>query len=147
MLQKQISVFIENKRGRLAEVTKVLGDNGIDMSAICIADTTDFGILRIIVDKPDLAEKVLKDDGYAVSITEVIALSIEDKPGGLSTALRVLEEYTINIEYMYAFIRKNAQRATVIVRVDKPSDAIEKLKSSSINLLTSAELNNMSENG
>ncbi|MDR3120150.1 MAG: acetolactate synthase [Clostridiales bacterium] len=142
MLQKQISVFIENKRGRLAEVTKVLGDNGVDLAALCIADTTDFGILRVIVDKPDLAEKVLKEGGFAVSITEVIALSIDDKPGGLATALRVLEEYAINIEYMYAYVRKNSNKATVIVRVDKPSDAIEKLKDSSVSLMTSADLQN-----
>ena len=143
MLQKQISVFIENKCGRLAEVTKVLGDNDIDMSALCIADTTDFGILRIIVDKPDLAEKVLKENGYAVSITEVVALSVEDKPGGLSAALLALNEVGINIEYMYAFVRKNAQRATVIVRVDKPGEALEKLKNTSVSLLTCEELNSI----
>ena len=142
MLQKQISVFVENKRGRLAEVTGALGDNGIDMSALCIADTADFGVLRIITDKPDLAEKVLKDCGYAVSITEVIAIAVEDKPGGLAAALRVLDEHGINIEYMYAFFRKNAQTATVIVRVDNPAEAIEKLKNSTINMLSSAELNN-----
>lgn len=143
MLQKQISVFIENKRGRLAEVSKVLGDNNIDMSAICIADTTDFGILRIIVDKPDLAAKILKGCGFAVSITEVIAISIEDKPGGLAQALGILSEYDVNIEYMYAFVRKNAQLATVIVRVEKPAEAMEKLKGSPLNLLTSEDLSNI----
>ena len=141
MLQKQISVFIENKPGRLAEVTGILGENGIDMSALCIADTADYGILRLIADKPDLAEKALKSKGYAVNITEVIAISVEDKPGGLAAALRVLDECGINIEYMYAFFRKNAQNATVIVRVDKPAEAIEKLKNTSVITLTSDELN------
>jgi len=145
MLQKQISVFIENKRGRLADVTKRLGANGIDISALCIADTTDFGILRIIVDKPDLAEKVLKEDGFAVSITEVIAMSIEDQPGGLAKALKVLDEYDINIEYMYAYLRKNCDKAMVIVRVDRPMDAIEKLKDSSIHLLTADDIDELND--
>jgi len=135
MLQKQISVFIENKRGRLAEIVKALGDNDIDMSALCIADTADFGILRLIVDKPEHAEKVLKDNGHAVSITDVIAISVEDKPGGLAEALTVLNDYEINIEYMYAYIRKNTNKATVIVRVDKPAEAIEKLKTSALEIL------------
>ena len=135
MLQKQISVFIENKRGRLAEIVKALGDNNIDMSALCIADTADFGILRLIVDKPEHAEKVLKDNGHAVSITDVIAISVEDKPGGLAEALTVLNDYEINIEYMYAYIRKNTNKATVIVRVDKPAEAIEKLKTSALEIL------------
>ena len=140
MLQKQISVFIENKSGRLAEITNVLGDNDIDMSALCIADTTDFGILRVIVDKPDRAEAVLKEKGYAVSITDVIALSVEDKPGGLASALRVFDDYKINIEYMYAFVRKNAQNAIVIVRVGDPAGAIDKLKNTSLCLLTDDDL-------
>ena len=143
MLQKQISVFIENKKGRLADVTRKLGECGVDLNALCIADTTDFGVLRLIVDKPDAAEKALKEDGFAVSITEVIAMSVTDEPGGLAKALQILDEYDINIEYMYAYFRKNSNNATVIVRADKPIDAIEKLKDSSIHLLSSAELNGL----
>ena len=143
MLQKQISIFVENKRGRLAEITKVLGDNDIDMRALSIADTTDFGILRIIADKPDLAEKVLRDEGFAVSITEVIALSVEDKPGGLASALCVFDEHDINIEYVYHFISKKTGRAAIIVRVDNPAEVFEKLKGTSLNLLTSTDLENI----
>ena len=86
MLVKQISVFLENKSGRLAEVTKILGDNKIDISALSIADTTDFGILRLIVNKPEMAETVLKDNGYTVSCTSVIAIAVVDEPGGFWTA-------------------------------------------------------------
>jgi len=143
MLQKQICVFIENKKGRLAEVTKVLGDNGVDMTALSIADTTDFGILRLIVDKPDEAEKALKENGFTVSTTEVIALSVEDKPGGLAIALSILGNLDINIEYMYAFLRRNSKTAVVIVRVEKPHEAIEKIRASEITLLTEAELNSL----
>ena len=141
MLEKQISVFIENKRGRLAEITKTLGDNGVDMCALCVADTKDFGVLRIIVDKTEFAVKVLKDAGYAVNITEVIAIAVEDRPGGLAAALGILDECEINIEYMYHFISKDAKRATVIIRVDKPAEAVEKLKSASPDLLADINRN------
>ena len=143
MLQKQISVFVENKKGRLAAVTKVLGDNGIDLSALSIADTTDFGILRLITDKPDEAEKTLRDNGFTVSITEVIAISVYDKPGGLAEALEILDNLDINIEYMYAFLRKNSKMATVIVRVTNPTEAIEKIRPTSICLLSSDDLKKM----
>ena len=135
MLQKQISVFIENKRGRLADVTKCLGENGIDLSALSIADTTDFGILRLIVDKPEQAERALRDGGFAVSVTEVIALTVDDKPGGLADALRVIDECDINIEYMYAFNKRFEDKAAVILRVDKPTDALARLSCAAADLL------------
>jgi len=128
MIHRQISVFIENKQGRLADITQVLGDNDIDIGALCIADTKDFGILRVIVDKPDLAEKVLKNEQYAVSITEVLAISVDDKPGGLAAALRILGDCEINIEYMYHYARKNENKASMILRVNDPAEAIERLK-------------------
>lgn len=140
MLQKQISVFLENKRGRLAEITTILGENDIDMGAICVADTADFGILRIIADKPDLAAKLLKEKGFAVSITEVIAISVDDRPGGLAAALRTLDEYEINIEYMYHYVRKNERRATMIIRVGQPAEALEKLKNAPLDLRTDGNI-------
>ena len=120
MLVKQISIFLENKSGRLAEVTKVLGENNIDISALSIADTTDFGILRLIVNNPDKAEKVLKDNEFTVSCTSVIAIAVEDTPGGLAKALSILEEESIGIEYMYAFVGKADDEALVIIRVENP---------------------------
>ena len=143
MLQKQISVFIENKRGRLAEITRILGENGVDMRALCIADTADFGILRIIADKTDLAVKVLKAKGFAVSITDVVALAVEDKPGGLAAALAVFDECDINIEYMYHFIRNKSEMATIIARVDNPEEAIIKLGNTTLQLLSSSDLNSL----
>lgn len=137
MLIKQISVFLENKSGRLAEVTKVLGDNNIDISALSIADTTDFGILRIIVSDPQKAEKVLKENEFTVSCTNVIAIAIEDKPGGLSKALSIIEAESIGIEYMYAFVGKASDGALVIIRVENPDKAVEILTKNNIKVLSS----------
>jgi len=137
MLIKQISVFLENKSGRLAEVTKILGENNIDISALSIADTTDFGILRLIVNNPDMAEKVLKENEFTVSTTNVIGIAVEDKPGGLNKALSVLEKSDIGIEYMYAFVGKAADEAMVIIRVDDSDKAIETLQNNGIKVLSS----------
>lgn len=137
MLIKQISVFLENKSGRLAEVTKVLGQNNIDISALSIADTTDFGILRLIVNNPDMAEKVLKDNQFTVSSTNVIAVGVEDKPGGLHKALGVLENNDTGIEYMYAFVGKTSDEALVILRVDDSDKAIDILTNNGIEVLSS----------
>ena len=137
MLIKQISVFLENKSGRLAEVTKVLAQNNIDISALSIADTTDFGILRLIVSNPDMAEKVLKDNEFTVSSTNVIAIGVEDKPGGLYKALGVLEKSEIGIEYMYAFVGKTSDEALVIIRVDDSDKAIDILAKNGIKVLSS----------
>ena len=106
MLVKQISVFLENKSGRLAEVTRTLASNNIDISALSIADTTDFGILRLIVNDPETAESVLNQNGFTVSCTSVIAVSVADKPGGLAVALDILDSEGFGIEYLYALCRQ-----------------------------------------
>jgi hypothetical protein len=135
MLIKQISVFLENKSGRLAEVTRTLAENNIDICALSIADTTDFGILRLIVNKPEEAEKVLSDHEFTVSCTNVIAIGVEDKPGGLAGALDILEQNSISIEYMYAFVGKSGNEAFVILRVENPDEALETLKKCNIQIL------------
>lgn len=140
MLVKQISVFLENKSGRLAEVTKILGDNGIDIGALCIADTTDFGILRLIVDKPIDAERALSENGFTVSCTNVIAIAVDDKPGGLAAALEVLSRESIGIEYMYAFIGRDSQNALVILRVEDYDKAVEVLNKNGIRVLSPNEV-------
>ncbi len=137
MLVKQISVFLENKSGRLYEVTKLLGSEGIDISALSIADTTDFGILRLIVSDPLKAEKSLKDNGFTVSITDVIAIAVPDKPGGLASALEILENESIGIEYMYAFVGKATDEAMVILRVEEPEKAVNTLGKSGIKVMSS----------
>lgn len=141
MLVKQVSVFLENKSGRLAEVSRVLGENNIDISALSIADTTEFGILRLIVNRPDDALNVLKDNGFSVGTTEVIAICVSDRPGGLSEALDVLEDNHIGIEYMYAFLGNNGLgKAIVILRIEEVEKAIEILKNSNIDIMPSAEI-------
>ena len=140
MLVKQISVFLENKEGRVAQVTQILSDSDINIRALSIADTTEFGILRLIVDKPELAEKALKDEGLTVSITEVIAISIEDEPGGLAKALEVLHKNRISVEYIYAFIAKTSHKANVILRVESCDRAIETLEAGGFLVLKASEV-------
>lgn len=143
MLVKQISIFLENKSGRLAEVTKVLGSEGIDISALSIADTTDFGILRLIVNKPEKAEKALKEYGFTVSCTSVIAIAVVDEPGGLASSLQVLEDRNISIEYMYAFVGKETNEALVIIRVEEPEKAVKILEDNDIKVLPSKKVYNL----
>lgn len=102
-MAKQISVFLENKAGRLAHVTRVLGEAGINIRALSIADTSDFGILRIIVNDPEKAYRILKEADFTVSETEVIAVQVPDSPGGLATVLEQMSDADLNIEYLYAF--------------------------------------------
>jgi len=132
MLVKQISVFIENKAGRLADVATCLANEGIDTRALSLADTTNFGVLRLIVDQPEKALEVLRDCNFAVSITDVISVLVPDVPGGLAEVLKIFNERNLDIEYMYAFIGKESGKAIVILRVDKPEEAIEKLKDTNI---------------
>ena len=125
MKVKQISVFVENKSGNLADVTAILGENGIDISAMSLADTTDFGIARMIVSDPDKAVKILKEHGMAVKCTDVTAIAVSDVPGGLSEALKILKREKIEIEYMYAFVGQSNKGAMVVMRVSDPKRAAE----------------------
>ncbi len=140
MLVKQISVFLENKSGRIYEVSKTLGDNGISISALSIADTTDFGIMRLIVSRPQDALKVLKEQGFTVSSTEVIAAEVADSPGGLSHALAALDEAKISIEYLYAFAAKSKSGALVLFRVEDPHAAVGALEAAGIKVLPGDEV-------
>ncbi|NLN05152.1 MAG: ACT domain-containing protein [Clostridiaceae bacterium] len=137
---RQISVFLENKAGRLSDVTKVLGDNNVDISALSIADTAHFGILRLIVNNPDLAEKVLKENGYTVSISNVIAIAIDDNPGALAKALEVLTDEDITIEYIYAFTGKTENKALVVLKVEDIDKATALLRSRNIRVLDDSEV-------
>ncbi len=140
MFVKQISIFLENKSGRLSEVTGTLGKNNIDISALSIADTTDFGILRLIVNDPEKAEKILKADGFTVSATSVIAIGVQDKPGGLGKALNILDSEQIGIEYMYAFVSKSEDKALVILKVAEPEKAVNTLQANGISVLTASQV-------
>ncbi|MEW5762983.1 MAG: ACT domain-containing protein [Bacillota bacterium] len=129
---KQISVFLENKSGRLAAVSRILGANDINIRALCIADTSDFGILRLIVNDPERAHDVLKEAGFTVSATSVIAVQVPDRPGGLAEVLSVLEEAGLNIEYLYAFVTKISGQALVIFKVEDVDRAAELLRTNGI---------------
>ncbi len=143
MLIKQISIFVENKPGRLNSITKLLKDNDIDIRALSIADTKDFGILRLIVNKPELACEVLKGADCTVSITNVIAIGINDKPGGLADAMDCLYRANISVEYMYAFITKTSDQAYVILRVENNDKALEALQDENFTILTGKEVYEM----
>ncbi len=140
MLAEQISVFLENKAGRLAEVTRTLSEAGISIRALSLADTSDFGILRIIVADHEKAKKVLKDKGFTTGRTSVVAVEVEDKPGGLHRILELLAENTINVEYMYAFVQRDTKNATMIFRFDKAEKAIEILLSQGVPIVSAERL-------
>ncbi len=137
MFIQQLSVFVENKSGRLAEITAVLAQAGIDIRALSIADTTNFGILRIIVDNPHKAEKALKEAGLTVSLTSVLAIGIPDVPGGFAAAMKALAQAKVGVEYMYAFISRDEGRACVILRFyeGENEQAVKALQDAQIEIL------------
>ncbi|MGO9307515.1 MAG: ACT domain-containing protein [Spirochaetia bacterium] len=140
MSVKQISVFLENKKGRLAEVTRTLSHEKINIRALSLADTADFGVLRIIVDNPDRSLTVLKKHGFVAQVTEVIAVEVEDRPGGLSRILEVLDQDNVNVEYMYAYVEKSRENAIVICRIDDRERAVQILQKNDIATLSAEAL-------
>lgn len=140
MLIKQISVFVENQRGRLSEIMGVLSKNHVDLRAVSLADTSDFGILRMIVPNPDQTVEMLQVNGVTASTTEVIAAELEDHPGALHMVLEVLSKTDISVEYIYAFITRKDKNAYVILRVEDNQRASEALISAGINLLSPDEV-------
>ncbi len=143
MTVKQLSIFVENKPGRMAEITERIAEAGIDIRALSIADTANFGILRLIVDAPEKAEVALKDKGMTVSLTDVIAVQIVDEPGSFSKAVRLLADNGIDIEYMYAFICRQHGKACVIIRVENNDAAMKVLEKGGVGMLTQHEIYSM----
>ena len=123
MIIQQLSVFVENKSGRVASIVSSLGAKGVDMSALSLADTVDFGIMRMIVDKAEVAMQTLREDGVAFKMTEVLAVRLADQPGGLATVLDVLSEADMGINYMYAFLSKEEGTAMMVLSVAEPKTA------------------------
>ncbi len=140
MKVEQISIFIENKSGRLAEVARVLGEQKVNIRALSLADTSDFGILRLLVDNTDVALKALKGGGFTVNKTEVVAVEVPDQPGGLCNILQVLDEAEVNVEYMYAFVERNAGNAVIIFRFDEIDNAIGTLQDKGVSILSGEKL-------
>ncbi len=143
MSLKQLTIFVENKKGALVNVTKVLADNNVNLRALSIADTQDFGILRLIVNDNDTATKALQDAGYMISTTDVVGVKIGDQPGKLSKALEVLQDADINMEYLYAFMARTEKHAYVVLRV-ADNDAAEKaLEAAGFHMITDADVDKL----
>lgn len=140
MYVKQISVFIENTPGRLADFTRLLGENKIDLVSLSIADTTNFGILRGIVADYERAEKLISEAGYTVRLTDVLAASVPDVPGGLAKVLGMLSENGISIEYLYSFVRNAGKNALIIFRVEELDKAAQVLCDNGVRLLSQEEV-------
>jgi hypothetical protein len=137
---KQLSVFLENTKGRLSQMTRVLCNAEIDLLALSIADTTNFGILRAIVSDDDKAVQVLKEAGYTVNLNEVLAVAVPDHPGGLSDVLDILIKYEVSVEYLYSFVRKPKENALIIFKVDDLTVAIKALNENKVSLLSRDDL-------
>jgi hypothetical protein len=135
MRVEQISIFLENRAGRLAEITRVLGEAGINIRALSLADTSDFGILRLIVNDNEKAKAVLKEQGFTVGTTNVVAVEVEDKPGGLNSILEILSKENINVEYMYAFVQHSGKNAVILFRFDDIDAAVKLLSDNDIKVL------------
>jgi hypothetical protein len=140
MKVEQISVFLENKPGTLENATRVLKENNINIRTLSMAETTDFGILRLIVNDVEKANKVLKDSGFRVSKTPVVAVEVPDKPGGLHSIMEAVSKEGINVEYLYAFVEKSGQNAVIIFRFDAPEKAIEVLTKNKFTVIPGAQL-------
>ncbi len=140
MKVEQIAIFLENKSGRLAEITSILAGNGINIRAMSLADTADFGILRLIVNDTASAKQILKENGFTVGTTEVLVAEVQDKPGGLAKVLQIIKESELNIEYMYAFTQKSGDTGLIIFRFDELDKAINILMKAGVRLLSGDEV-------
>ncbi len=140
MTIKQLSIFVENKAGGLSDVTKTLSENNIDMRTLSIAETPDFGILRAIVDNPEKTADILTEAGYICKITPVLAVAIDDRPGGLHKVLQVLADNDINLEYTYAFVTRKSDTAYMVIRVADKDKAKQVLTDNGISLVCADEL-------
>ena len=136
---KQISIFVENQPGKLAELTRLLADADIDLRTLSLADTRDFGILRVIVNKPDETEKLLKANEWTDKTAEVIGVKLPDRPGGVAEVLEAINEAGVNVEYMYAFVNRIPGRADTVFRVDDIETTINALRAKGIEILTPDE--------
>jgi hypothetical protein len=137
---KQISLFVENKPGRMAKVSKTLSDAGVNIRALTVAEAGDFGVIRMVVDDPEKGYQVLHDNGFTVSETEVLAVEMKDIPGGLYEIVNTLGESDVNVDYAYAFVTTKAERALLIIRVDNLEKAREVLTGAGIKLATKDEI-------
>jgi hypothetical protein len=142
---QQLSLFLENQPGQIVKPCRLLAGEGINIRTLSVADTKQFGILRMIVSDWQRAAQLLKDAGYVVNVTEVVAIEVPDKPGGLASLLQVLENSPVNVEYMYSFPSGRRETAVMIFRFDQPDAAIKLLQSAGISVVSSVEVYNRAE--
>jgi len=140
MKVEQVSVFLENKQGSLEEVTRILKEANVNIRTLSLADTTDFGILRLIVNDVDTTSRVLRDKGFRVSRTTVVAVEVPDRPGGLHSILEALDRNNITVEYLYAYVEKSGENAVIIFRFDDSAAATEVLRENSFSVLSGDKL-------
>ncbi len=143
MYVKQISVFMENRSGRIAAITKILKDNNIDIRAINISDTTDFGILRMIVNDPVKAEQVLRANDMTANVADVIAVSIEDNIGTFGDVITLLKDKDISIDYIYSFIGEKSNKAVIVIKTNDLDGSVEALKEGGVKILSAKEVNEL----
>ena len=143
MRAEQISVFLENKAGRLCEVTGALAEAQINIRALALADTSDFGVLRLIVDQTEKAKEALKKAGFTVGKTNVLAVEVPDRPGGLYEILNLLQTNNINVEYMYAFVQQSGSNAVMIFRFDNTDEALRVIQEKGLRVIDGQTLYGM----
>ncbi|HIH62315.1 MAG TPA: ACT domain-containing protein [Methanobacteriales archaeon] len=143
MKVKQISVFLENKKGRLKKAVHALAKANINIRALSIADTSEFGILRLMVPDPELAKKVLEENNFVVKLNDVIAVEVPDRPGGLDKILGILTRADMNVEYIYAFVEKKSEKAIVVIRTEDIDEGIKVLKEANVPLLSSEDISTL----
>ncbi len=136
----QVSVFLENKKGRLTEVCALLGNNSINIRALTIAESEDFGVLRIVVDDPAGAIEILKKNGFVASETDIVAVEVSDQPGGLARVLKILSDNDVNVEYMYGFVEKSGGNALIVFRFDSPEKVSQILQSRGVKVLQAEDI-------
>ena len=140
---KQLTIFVENKQGAVVDITETLANHNVNIRALSIAETETFGILRLIVNDEETAERTLKEEGYLIKVTEVVGVKIGDAPGKLSSALSVLDKNNINLEYLYAFMARTEKHAYVVLRVENNKVAEAALEEAGFHLITEADINKL----
>ncbi len=143
MAIKQLTVFVQNKKGAIVSITDILAKNNVNLRALSIAETEDFGILRLIVNDEEAAEKVLGEQGYLIKTVDVVGVKIGDAPGKLTSALDVLDKADINVEYLYAFMARTEKHAYVVLRVEDNNIAETALEKAGFHLITEADINKL----
>lgn len=143
MAIRQLTVFVQNRKGAMVSLTDILAKNGINIRALSIAETEDFGILRLIVDNETAATKILEENGYLIKAIDVVGVKIGDKPGALTRALDVLDKADINVEYLYAFMARTEKHAYVVLRVEDNAAAEAAIENAGLHLITNADINKL----